>query len=119
VNVHERMILGNAAEDLVAADLRRRGYDVVARNVRAPWGEIDVIARNATQLVIVEVRSRRGGDPDDPADSISAAKRRKVRLTAERWLAWRPIDYREVRFFAALVTWQDGKAAISMVEDAF
>ena len=115
----ERMQLGQDAEDLVARELARLGYSLVVRNFRERWGELDLVVRNATEMVIVEVRSRCCDDPDDPADSLSPAKRAKVRLTAQRFLDERPIDYREVRIHAALVTWEAAGPRITLIEDAF
>ena len=118
-----RARLGRAAEDLAAAEMRRLGHAVVARNVRAPWGELDIIARKGRQVVIVEVRSRSvegdGEDDDQPADGIREGKRRKVRVTAQRWLDDRPIDYDEVRIFVVLVWWGDAGPAMRVIEDAF
>lgn len=112
--------LGGAAEALVAAEMVRRGYRVIGRNVAVEGGEIDLVARNAREVVIVEVRSRRGGGADDPTDSIGRGKRVRVRRTAASWLDDRPVDYEEVRLFAGVVRWkEDGCPEVSIVEDAF
>ena len=121
----ERARLGRAAEDLAESEMARRGHAIVARNLRAPWGELDIIARKGRQVVIVEVRSRsleEGAGPDDddqPAGGIREDKRRKVRLTAQRWLDGRPIDYDEVRMFVVLVWWGQCKPTLRVIEDAF
>jgi len=115
----DRMDVGRAAEEAVAGELRRRGYAVVDRNARDRHGELDLIVRRGREMVAVEVRSRRTGDEDDAADSVDARKRGKVRGTMQRWLAARPEDYDEVRFFVAAVAWRGGEPAISIIEDAF
>jgi putative endonuclease len=115
----DRMVVGRAAEQAVAEELERRGYFVVDRNARDRHAELDLVVRRGAEIVAVEVRSRRSGEPDAAADSVDARKRGKVRGAMERWLAVRPEDYEEVRFFVAAVAWRDGLPDITLIEDAF
>jgi len=115
----DRMDVGHRAEAAVADLLCRRGYVVVERNARDRRGELDLVVRRGTEIVAVEVRSRRTGDEDDAAGSVNAGKRGRVRGAMERWLANRPEDYEEVRFFVAAVAWRDGVPRIRLIEDAF
>lgn len=115
----DRQVVGRQAEDAVAIEMERRGYRVVARNARARCGEIDLVVRRGREVVAVEVRSRRTGDGDDAADSIQAGKRGRVRRTMAFWLAFRPEDYDEVRFFVATVAWRGADPSIVVLEDAF
>lgn len=117
--MHERALLGRAAEEAAAAAITRRGYVEADRNWADRWGELDLVFRNRDEVVFVEVRSRRNGTEDDAADSIGKDKRSRVRGTAQRYLDQRPVDYREVRFFAATVVWRDGVPRVTVVEDAF
>lgn len=78
-----RVGLGAAGERLAAWQLEQRGYVILARNVRLPGGEIDLVARQGGCLVIVEVRLRRGAPVDAALASITPAKQRRLRrLTA-------------------------------------
>ncbi|MFK7743042.1 MAG: YraN family protein [Planctomycetota bacterium] len=56
-------ISGQCGEELACRELRRRGYCVVARNVRTRFGEIDILARRRRCWIAVEVKARR----DHPA----------------------------------------------------
>ncbi len=49
---------GRLAEDRAARYLKRKGYDIVARNVRLGRGEIDIVARQRDILTFVEVKKR-------------------------------------------------------------
>lgn len=51
--------IGLAGEELVATALRRRGDALEARRLRTPWGELDLLARDARGLVCVEVKTAR------------------------------------------------------------
>lgn len=78
---------GRAAEDLAAAHLAAHGLRIVARNFRVAGGEIDLIAQHGEELVFVEVRSRRSAAYGSAAETVNAAKRRRIRLAAEHYLA--------------------------------
>ena len=49
---------GQHAEDLAAAFLQHHGLELLERNYRCRFGEIDLIARDGKTLVFVEVRMR-------------------------------------------------------------
>jgi len=78
---------GAAAEALAARFLMARGLSIVGRNYRCRGGEIDLIARDREVLVFVEVRLRRNRAFGTAAESITAAKRRRLRLAARHYLA--------------------------------
>jgi putative endonuclease len=78
---------GAAAEALAASYLATRGLMIVQRNYRCRGGEIDLIARDGEVLVFVEVRLRRNRAFGTAAESITAAKRRRLRLAARHYLA--------------------------------
>jgi putative endonuclease len=85
---------GDEAEDRALAYLRARGLCLVQRHYRvargpgAPGGEIDLILRDGTTLVFVEVRSRRASAArfGGAAASIGAAKRQRLVKTALHYL---------------------------------
>jgi len=78
---------GAAAEALAASYLVACGLTIVQRNYRCRGGEIDLIARDGEILVFVEVRLRRNRAFGTAAESITAAKRRRLRLAARHYLA--------------------------------
>lgn len=53
----DRQLIGTLGESLAAIFLERKGYVILGRNYRKPWGEIDLIARHQGTLVFVEVKS--------------------------------------------------------------
>jgi len=74
---------GQEGEEIAVAFLEKRGYRLVARNVRTARGEIDVIAYDGETLVFVEVkaRSRRAKDQPFSAAASSVNHRKQTRLT--------------------------------------
>jgi putative endonuclease len=100
-----RQTLGAKGERLAAQHLEARGYEVVARNFRTRFGELDLVARDERFLVFCEVKTRiargvpapggaagAGGAPGPanplgPFASIGARKQRQVRAIAREWLS--------------------------------
>jgi len=81
-----RAVAGRAAEDLAARFLDAQGLHVVARNFRTKRGEIDLVARDGTMLVFVEVRFRRSESHGGAAESITAAKQARMVAAAQVFL---------------------------------
>lgn len=68
----------------------RRGFQIVERNFRTRFGELDIIARNGGTLAFCEVKTRlAGGTGITPFDSLHHRKRHQVRRIARAWLAER------------------------------
>ena len=78
--------LGRAGEDAAVALLEAYGYRIVARNVRLPGGEIDVIARDGDTVVFVEVKARASAAFGRALGAVDARKRRALRALAADWL---------------------------------
>jgi putative endonuclease len=82
-----RRRLGDTGEELAAAHLVRCGFQILDRNYRTRFGELDIVACDGTRLVFCEVKCRianRAGR--DPLESVHASKRSQVRRMAGRWL---------------------------------
>lgn len=95
-----RHILGRHGEQLAAEHLERLGFQVVTRNHRTRYGEIDLIAADASTLVIVEVKTRRGdGSPWDNLDHRKQAQVRRMGVAYLNEVRDRP-RRRNVRFDA-------------------
>lgn len=85
-----RQRLGRRAESIVARELERRGWRIVARNARLAEvrGELDIVALDGPELVIVEVKAGRVGaarGPVSPVEMVGPRKRAKLRVLAAAW----------------------------------
>jgi putative endonuclease len=125
-----RRALGARGEELAARHLEARGYQVVERNYRTRYGELDVVARDARFLVICEVKTRivrDGAGPPDvlgPFAAIGSRKQRQVRAMAREWLGQARLEGTrpsELRFDAIGVSFDAaGKlVALEHLEGAF
>lgn len=52
--------IGKLGEELTAKFLMKRGYKILARNYRRPWGELDIVAEIKGKIHFVEVKSVSG-----------------------------------------------------------
>lgn len=52
--------IGRLGEELAGKFLMKRGYKIVDRNYRRPWGELDIIAEKKGKIHFVEVKSMSG-----------------------------------------------------------
>jgi putative endonuclease len=94
---------GTRAEALCAWWLRLHGYRIVARNLRTPVGEIDILARRGSTLAAVEVKAR--ADLAEAGESVTHRQRRRIRRALGYYLAAHPAAAAlDVRFDAMLVT---------------
>lgn len=70
---------------MVACDLERKGWTVLARNYCCRFGELDIVAQKDGVLAFVEVKLRRGSSLPCRA-FVTAEKQRKLRTAAELYL---------------------------------
>ena len=94
--------LGLSAESRAAALLIVKGFRILARRWKSPFGEIDIVARRRRLLVFVEVKAR--AQLDDAAWSVTERQRARIVAAAEAWLARHGEPaVTDVRFDAMLV----------------
>lgn len=118
-----RRRLGARGEELAARHLEARGFEVVDRNFRTRYGELDVIARDAGFLVFCEVKTRivRASDAGSvlgPFAAIGQRKQRQVRAMAREWLAAGRLEGArppEIRFDAIGIRF-DGRGRLLSLE---
>jgi putative endonuclease len=105
--------------------LRDAGWRIVARNVRLPSGELDLVALDRGILVFVEVKAGRSGaalGPERPAHAVGRRKQLKLRRLAREWIAEGrgPSGVAGYRFDVVGVSFgPDGLADIDHIRAAF
>jgi len=124
VSGDHRPELGRRGEQLAAEHLVRRGFEIVERNYRTRWGELDIVAFDGRTLAFCEVKTRRmaAGGPG-PLEGVRALKRSRVRKMAGSWLIERTDRPRadNLRFDAIGVTFDlaDRLVSLEHLEGAF
>ena len=79
---------GLSAEARAAALLMAKGYRILARRFRTPYGEIDLVAKKRDLLVFVEVKAR--ASLDDAAYAVTPRQQARIIDAAQGWLMAHP-----------------------------
>ena len=101
--------VGSVGERLARFHLEARGYQIVAANYRCRWGEIDLITREGSVWVFVEVRTRRSDAYGTPEESLTASKARRLTLAALDYLQRCTAVSSEAQWRVDLITIRLGK----------
>jgi putative endonuclease len=111
---------GAAIEHAAAVWLQQQRLICIERNFRCKGGEIDLIMRDRSSLVFVEVRLRNRDDFGSAAESVTTAKQRRVIHAAQYYLATHTSHRDEAcRFDVLAAKHVDGAIIWEWVRDAF
>ena len=93
---------GLSAEARSAAFLMAKGYRILAKRYRTPFGEIDIVARKRSLIAFVEVKAR--ASLDDAAYAVTPRQQARIIDAAQAWLMAHPEHAEfELRFDAMLI----------------
>jgi len=92
--------IGQWGEETAVEHLTQLGYEILARNIRTPYGEIDVVARQGNMTIFVEIKTRTSNTMGLPEDSINARKRQHMIAAAEHYAAESEIEYWQIDVIA-------------------
>jgi putative endonuclease len=93
---------GLSAESRAAAYLMAKGYRILAKRFRTPYGEIDLVARKRNLLVFIEVKAR--ATLDEAAYAVTPRQQARIIDAAQGWLMAHPEHAEfDMRFDAMLI----------------
>jgi putative endonuclease len=111
---------GKAGEDIAAAFLNARGYDIVERNHRNRMGEIDLILKRKGVLIFVEVKTRTSTAYGLPQEAVTGIKQEKIRKTALAYMQDNGLEDAEIRFDVVAIMLENGSGSrIQHIPGAF
>ncbi|MBC8146120.1 MAG: YraN family protein [bacterium] len=113
-----------AEHELIALSyLEAKGYELIAQNFHYKrYGEVDLVMRDTSTIVFVEVKCRRNYRFGSPEDSITPTKQRSIRRVAEGFIHRWNLDRFPARFDVVAVDYvsgRDGRPQIRHLVDAF
>jgi putative endonuclease len=88
--------IGKWGEDTAIEYLTQKGYEILARNVRTPYGEIDIIAKQTDVLIFIEVKTRTSNKMGLPEEAITPRKREHMLAAADHYAAEHEIDHWQI-----------------------
>jgi len=109
--------IGQWGESVAASHLEARGHNILARNVRTPYGEIDIVAEKMGLTIFVEVKTRTSKSLGPPEISITPRKQEHMLAAAEHYAQENEIDHWQIDVLAVEGK-PGGQAVITHFENA-
>ena len=88
--------VGKWGEDAATEYLIQQGLEILARNARTPYGEIDIVAKQGDVTVFVEVKTLRSSQNFFPEHNVNARKREHMLAAADYYAAEHEIDHWQI-----------------------
>ncbi|NLV20992.1 MAG: YraN family protein [Syntrophomonadaceae bacterium] len=114
-----KIALGRQGEEIAAAYLQQQGYEILARNYRCRYGELDIICKKNNIIVFVEVKTRRSDLFGSPEEAITRTKIQHIKKVALLYLAENKTSCREIRFDVVTILMKADRPEINHIEAAF
>jgi putative endonuclease len=92
--------VGRWGEETAAKFLQQLGHEIIARNARTPYGEIDIITRQGEITIFVEVKTLTSSKNFFPEQNVTARKREHMLACAECYAAENAIDHWQIDVIA-------------------
>jgi putative endonuclease len=115
----ERKNKGAWGEDRAAEFLSREGYRILERNYRCHLGEMDIIAREGSTVVFIEVKTRSSERFGPPQAAIGPQKQRRMTAIALCYLKAHGLLGGPARFDVAAVSLDEGRETVTLYRNAF
>jgi len=115
----DRIRTGKKGEDIAVAYLKKEGYDILERNYRCLFGEVDVVAKDGDTVVFVEVKSRRSEQFGEPQMAVGLEKQRKLSRISLKYLEERHLYPCNARFDVVAVKILPGGGKVELIQNAF
>ena len=109
---------GKLGEELAVNYLIEKGYEILERNWRNIHKEIDLIARDGRDLVVVEGKTRQSDENGEPDLAVTRQKQTRLISAANAYLFQNSLDI-NTRFDIISIIMKDNSPVINHIEDAF
>lgn len=94
----ENRVKGDIGENKAVNYLTDKGYEILETNYKNKLGEIDIIAKDDTRIVFVEVKARATAKYGYPREAVNEYKQRKIKMVAESYLKSKRLLNSYIRF---------------------
>ncbi len=112
--------IGNKAEDLACEYLQNKGWEILERNYYSGHSEIDIIARDGSSIVFLEVKMRSSTRFGHPIEQVTQAKVEHVFKAAEAWISEKELHESPLRFdIISILKQKNQPVIIEHIPDAF
>ena len=111
--------MGKNAEQMAVDWLKAKGYEILHRNWRHKYYEIDIIALKNKMLHIVEVKARNSTRFGYPEDSVTKRKFKHLQRATDEFLFLNP-GYKMIQYSILSITlFKDKEPEFFLIEDVY
>lgn len=104
-------------ESLAQNLIKSKQYDILATNLVTPVGEIDILARDGSIIVIIEVKTKSSGEFGSAAEMVGKQKQEKLKLLGRAMEVEFPNA--QIRFDVIAIDYVDNKPHVEHIINAF
>ena len=109
---------GKLAEEIAEQHLRKLGYEILDKNWYSGHYELDIVARDHDELVIIEVKSRNGLKYEHPVEAVTDAKIKRLVDAADSYIRNKNLNL-ETRFDVITIIFSNNDFELEHFKDAF
>ena len=111
--------IGKKGEEMAREHMAAKGYSILDLNWHHGHKEIDIVARQGNEIVVVEVKTRAENYAEEPWEAVTSSKIRNIVEVADAWLRIHKVDL-EARFdVISILLKKDGSYSLEHFEGAF
>ena len=110
--------LGRIGENIIADYITKLGYKVVERNFECNQGEIDIIAKDKEELVVIEVKTRTDISYGEASEAVTDTKKRHLINSIKYYIYKQKLENQPIRIDVAEVYINKGKVKVNYIKQA-
>lgn len=111
---------GKSGENIARVFLEKNNYKILDKNFRTRYGEIDIIAKDGSSLVFIEVKSRKTTAFGFGREAITAQKQQKIKACALWYLKTNKTNHKRFRFDVVEIFMpNNNETQIKLIKSAF
>jgi len=117
--------LGKSGEDLAVSFLKKNGFEILERNYRYGHKEIDIIGKDKTTIVFIEVKTGRSKNFGSPQGWVNLKKQKNIIEVAQAYIQEHDLGDFDFRFDVVAINFEKGNKrfeecfAIEHIKNAF
>jgi putative endonuclease len=115
--MYARHVIGKEGENIAVKFLIQKGYKIIERNFQCRQGEIDIIASDKNEIVIIEVKTRKCLKYGKPAEAVNENKQKHIYKAAEYYLYIKNLEKKYVRIDVIEVYIKEDKYYINHIKN--
>ena len=103
---------GELGEKKACKFIKKNGYEVLEKNYRTKFGEIDIVASEHETICFIEVKARSNSDYGNPEEFVTKKKQEKLWKTASIYIDNNPSDLENYRFDVIAIDFESNNVEI-------